>query len=160
MWPGPYGDRGSRKYLLGRLDQSSPTRPGLRRHLLLPPARPGHPARRDHGRAALGRRQGKALYVGISSYGPERTRQAASILRELGTPLLIHQPSYSMLNRWVEGGLLDVLEEDRRGMIAFTALAQGLLTGKYLDGIPDDSRAARAGHAAPTLLTEHAECAP
>ncbi|HJQ42541.1 MAG TPA: aldo/keto reductase, partial [Jatrophihabitantaceae bacterium] len=98
--------------------------------------------------------QGKALYVGISSYGPERTRQAAAILRELGTPLLIHQPSYSLLNRWVEDGLLDVLEDVGAGMIAFTALAQGLLTGKYLDGVPDDSRAAQDGTLSPSLLTD------
>jgi L-glyceraldehyde 3-phosphate reductase len=89
--------------------------------------------------------QGKALYVGISSYGPERTRQAAAILRDLGTPLLIHQPSYSMVNRWVEHGLLDVLAEVGAGCIAFTALAQGLLTGKYLDGVPQGSRAAGQG---------------
>src|SRR3954454_22598557 len=87
--------------------------------------------------------QGKALYVGISSYGPERTRRAATILRDLGTPLLIHQPSYSMLNRWVEHGLLDVLDDIGAGCIAFTALAQGLLTGKYLEGVPSGSRASR-----------------
>lgn len=99
-------------------------------------------------------RQGKALYVGISSYGPERTRQAAAILRDLGTPLLIHQPSYSMLNRWIERGLLDVLEDVGAGAIAFTALAQGLLTGKYLDGVPEGSRAARAGTLSRGLLTD------
>jgi L-glyceraldehyde 3-phosphate reductase len=100
--------------------------------------------------------QGKALYVGISSYGPERTRQAAAILRDLGTPLLIHQPSYSMLNRWVEHGLLDVLDEVGAGAIAFTALAQGLLTPKYLDGIPGDSRAAEANSTlSQAVLTEH-----
>jgi L-glyceraldehyde 3-phosphate reductase len=99
--------------------------------------------------------QGKALYVGISSYGPERTRRAAAILRELGTPLLIHQPSYSMLNRWVENGLLDVLDEVGAGMIAFTALAQGLLTGKYLDGVPTGSRAAQGSGTLPRhMLTE------
>jgi L-glyceraldehyde 3-phosphate reductase len=99
--------------------------------------------------------QGKALYVGISSYGPERTRRAASILRDLGTPLLIHQPSYSMFNRWVEHGLLDVLDEIGVGMIAFSALVQGLLTGRYLNGVPNDSRAAGTDATLPrSLLTE------
>src|SRR5207248_2793326 len=97
----------------------------------------------------------QARYVGISSYGPERTRQAATILRDLGTPLLIHQPSYSMLNRWVEHGLLDALSEVGAGCIAFTALAQGMLTGKYLDGVPKDSRAAGQGATlSPDMLTE------
>jgi L-glyceraldehyde 3-phosphate reductase len=100
--------------------------------------------------------QGKALYVGISSYGPERTRQAAAILRDLGTPLLIHQPSYSMIDRWVEHGLLDVLDEIGAGAIAFTALAQGLLTPKYLEGIPADSRAAAHNSTmSPAVLTQH-----
>jgi L-glyceraldehyde 3-phosphate reductase len=98
--------------------------------------------------------QGKALYVGISSYGPERTRRAAEILDALGTPLLIHQPSYSLLNRWVEGGLLDVCDEIGAGVIAFTALAQGLLTNKYLSGVPDDSRAGREGTLSRALLTD------
>jgi L-glyceraldehyde 3-phosphate reductase len=102
--------------------------------------------------------QGKALYVGISSYGPERTRQAAAILRDLGTPLLIHQPSYSMLNRWVEDGLLDVLDEIGAGAIAFTALAQGLLTPKYLDGVPTDSRAAADDSTmSPEVVSRHRE---
>jgi L-glyceraldehyde 3-phosphate reductase len=144
MWPGPYGDRGSRKYLLASLDQSL-TRLGLDYVDILYSHRPDPdtPLEETMGALHTAVQQGKALYVGISSYGMERTRQAAAILRELGTPLLIHQPSYSMLNRWVEGGLLDVLDEVGAGCIAFTALAQGLLTGKYLDGVPRGSRAAR-----------------
>jgi len=101
-------------------------------------------------------RQGKALYAGVSSYSPERTREAAAILRGLGTPLLIHQPSYSLLNRWIEGGLLDVLDEEGAGCIVFSPLAQGMLTDKYLDGIPDDSRAARDGSLSPDLLNDEA----
>jgi L-glyceraldehyde 3-phosphate reductase len=155
MWPGPYGDRGSRKYLLASLDQSL-SRLGLDYVDIFYSHRPDPdtPLEETMGALHSAVEQGKALYVGISSYGPERTRQAASILRELGTPLLIHQPSYSMLNRWVEGGLLDVLEEVGAGMIAFTALAQGLLTGKYLQGIPEDSRAAHDGTLPRTLLTD------
>jgi L-glyceraldehyde 3-phosphate reductase len=155
MWPGPYGDRGSRKYLLASLDQSL-RRLGLDYVDIFYSHRPDPdtPPEETMGALHSAVEQGKALYVGISSYGPERTRQAASILRELGTPLLIHQPSYSLLNRWVEGGLLDVLEEAGAGMIAFTALAQGLLTGKYLQGIPDDSRAAQDGTLPRALLTE------
>ena len=146
MWPGPYGDLGSRKYLLASLDQSL-HRLGLDYVDIFYAHRPDPdtPLEETMGALHSAVQQGKALYVGISSYGPERTRQAARILRELGTPVLIHQPSYSMFNRWIERGLLDVLEEVGAGMIAFTALAQGLLTGKYLDGVPDDSRAARAG---------------
>jgi L-glyceraldehyde 3-phosphate reductase len=146
MWPGPYGDLGSRKHLLASLDQSL-QRLGLNYVDIFYAHRPDPdtPIEETMGALHTAVQQGKALYVGISSYGPERTRQAAQILRELGTPMLIHQPSYSMFNRWVENGLLDVLEEVGAGAIGFTALAQGLLTGKYLDGIPADSRAARAG---------------
>jgi L-glyceraldehyde 3-phosphate reductase len=146
MWPGPYGDLGSRKYLLASLDQSL-RRLGLDYVDIFYSHRPDPdtPLEETMGALHTAVQQGKALYVGISSYGPERTRQAARILRELGTPLLIHQPSYSMFNRWIEDGLLDVLDEVGAGAIAFTALAQGLLTGKYNDGIPADSRAARAG---------------
>jgi L-glyceraldehyde 3-phosphate reductase len=144
MWPGPYGDHGSRKYLLASLDQSL-ARLGLDYVDIFYSHRPDPdtPLEETMGALHTAVQQGKALYVGISSYGPERTRQAAAILRDLGTPLLIHQPSYSMLNRWVEHGLLDVLAEVGAGCIAFTALAQGLLTGKYLDGVPSGSRASR-----------------
>ncbi|HEY2166145.1 MAG TPA: L-glyceraldehyde 3-phosphate reductase [Jatrophihabitantaceae bacterium] len=155
MWPGPYGDFGSRKYLLASLDQSL-GRLGLDYVDIFYSHRPDPdtPLEETMGALHTAVQQGKALYVGISSYGPERTRQAAAILRELGTPLLIHQPSYSMLNRWVEHGLLDVLEDVGAGMIAFTALAQGLLTGRYLDGIPADSRAGRPGTLSRDLITE------
>jgi len=146
MWPGPYGDRGSRKYLLSSLDQS------LRR-MGLPyvdifyshRADPDTPLEETMGALDTAVRQGKALYAGISSYSPERTRQAAEILRGLGTPLLIHQPSYSMLNRWIEDGLLEVLGEEGVGCIVFSPLAQGLLTDRYLDGVPEGSRASRPG---------------
>src|SRR4051794_13565826 len=150
MWPGPYGDRGSRKYLLASLDQSL-GRLGLDYVDIFYSHRPDPDTPLEETMRALHTavQQGKALYVGISSYGPERTRQAAAILRELGTPLLIHQPSYSMLNRWVEDGLLDVLDEIGAGCIAFTALAQGLLTSKYLDGVPAGSRAAQDGSTLP-----------
>jgi L-glyceraldehyde 3-phosphate reductase len=143
MWPGPYGDHGSRKYLLASLDQSL-TRLGLDYVDVFYAHRPDQdtPLEETMGALHAAVQQGKALYVGISSYGAERTRQAASILRDLGTPLLVHQPSYSMVNRWVETGLLDVLSELGVGCVAFTALAQGLLTSKYLDGVPDGSRAA------------------
>jgi L-glyceraldehyde 3-phosphate reductase len=146
MWPGPYGDLGSRKYLLASLDQSL-RRLGLDYVDIFYAHRPDPdtPLEESMGALHTAVQQGKALYVGISSYGPARARQAAQILRELGTPLLIHQPSYSMFNRWIEGGLLDVLEDVGAGAIAFTALAQGLLTNKYLDGVPADSRAAREG---------------
>jgi L-glyceraldehyde 3-phosphate reductase len=146
MWPGPYGDHGSRKYLMASLDQSL-SRLGLDYVDIFYSHRPdpATPLEETMGALHTAVQQGKALYVGISSYGPERTRQAAAILRDLGTPLLIHQPSYSMLNRWVEHGLL-----------AFTALAQGLLTPKYLDGIPADSRAAASNSTMPpAVLTEH-----
>ncbi|MGZ6798168.1 MAG: L-glyceraldehyde 3-phosphate reductase [Nocardioidaceae bacterium] len=155
MWPGPYGDRGSRKYLLASLDQSL-TRLGLDYVDIFYSHRPDPhtPLEETMGALHTAVQQGKALYVGISSYGPERTRQTAAILRDLGTPLLIHQPSYSILNRWVEHGLLDVLDEVGSGCIAFTALAQGLLTGRYLDGVPEDSRAARDGTLSRGLLTD------
>ena len=145
MWPGPYGQGGgSRKYLLASLDQSL-RRTGLDYVDIFYSHRldAGTPLEETMGALDTAVRQGKALYVGISSYDAERTRQAAAILRDLGTPLLIHQPSYSMVNRWIEtDGLLDAAQEEGFGVIGFTALAQGLLTGRYLDGIPEDSRAA------------------
>ena len=145
MWPGPYGEWGSRKYLLASLDQCAAAHGArLRRHLLLAPLRPRHPARGDARRAsATAVKQGKALYAGISSYSGARTAEAVQILRDLGTPLLIHQPSYSLLNRWIEEDLLDVLEEEGVGLIVFSPLGQGLLTDRYLDGVPEDSRAAK-----------------
>ncbi|MFE1444640.1 L-glyceraldehyde 3-phosphate reductase [Streptomyces sp. NPDC058739] len=146
MWPGPYGQGGgSRKYLLASLDQSL-ARMGLDYVDIFYSHRldPGTPLEETMGALDTAVRQGKALYVGISSYDAERTREAARILRELGTPMLIHQPSYSMLNRWIEtDGLLDAAQEDGFGVIGFTALAQGMLTGRYLDGVPEDSRAAQ-----------------
>ena len=157
MWPGPYGQGGgSRKYVLASLDQS------LRRmgvdyvdifysHRLDATT----PLEETMGALDTAVRQGKALYVGISSYDAERTRQAAAILRDLGTPMLIHQPSYSMLNRWIEtDGLLDAAAEEGFGVIGFTALAQGLLTGRYLDGVPRDSRAAQGTSFDPSWLTD------
>jgi L-glyceraldehyde 3-phosphate reductase len=147
MWPGPYGDRGSRKYLLASLDQSL-RRMGLPYVDIFYSHRvdPDTPLEETMGALDTAVRQGKALYAGISSYSPERTRQAAEILRGLGTPLLIHQPSYSMLNRWIEeDGLLDVLEDEGAGCIVFSPLAQGLLTDRYLDGIPRGSRASKPG---------------
>jgi L-glyceraldehyde 3-phosphate reductase len=142
MWPGPYGEWGSRKYLLASLEQS------LRRMRLeyvdifySHRFDPDTPLEETMGALDAAVRQGKTRYVGISSYGPRRTEEAARILRELGTPLLIHQPSYSLINRWIEEELLDVLEREGIGTIVFSPLAQGLLTGKYLDGVPDDSRA-------------------
>ena len=154
MWPGPYGDRGSRKYLLASLDQSL-GRLGLEyvdifySHSFDPET----PLEETMGALDAAVRQGKALYVGISSYSAQRTREAAAILRGLGTPLVIHQPSYSMVNRWIEPELLDVLAEERIGAIAFSPLAQGLLTDRYLDGVPSDSRAARGGSFAQDLLS-------
>ncbi len=144
MWPGPYGDHGSRKYLLGSLDQSL-ARMRLDYVDIFYSHRfdPDTPLRETMGALDTAVRQGKARYVGISSYGPERTEEAIAILNELGTPLLIHQPSYSMFNRWIEGGLLDLLGREGIGCIAFSPLAQGLLTDKYLHGIPDDSRVRR-----------------
>ena len=161
MWPGPYGQGGgSRKYVLASLDQSL-SRMGLDYVDIFYSHRfdPDTPVEETMGALDAAVRAGKALYVGISSYSAERTKEAAEIARALGTPLLIHQPSYSMLNRWIEGdeqtpSLLDELEAQGMGCIAFTALAQGMLTGKYLDGVPEDSRAARGGSLSPDLLTE------
>jgi L-glyceraldehyde 3-phosphate reductase len=146
MWPGPYGNLGSRKYLLASLDQSL-SRMGLDYVDIFYSHRfdPDTPLEETMGALDSAVRQGKALYVGISSYSAERTEEAVKILRDLGTPLLIHQPSYSMLNRWIEGGLLDVLGREGVGCIAFSPLAQGLLTTKYLGGVPDGSRASRNG---------------
>jgi L-glyceraldehyde 3-phosphate reductase len=146
MWPGPYGDRGSRKYLLASLDQSL-QRMGLPYVDIFYSHRvdPDTPLEETMGALDTAVRSGRALYAGISSYSPERTREAAAILRDLGTPLLIHQPSYSMLNRWIEDGLLDVLGEEGVGCIVFSPLAQGVLTDRYLGGIPEGSRASRPG---------------
>jgi L-glyceraldehyde 3-phosphate reductase len=146
MWPGPYGDGGSRKYLLASLDQSL-RRMGLVYVDIFYSHRvdPTTPLEETMGALVQAHRQGKALYVGISSYSPELTRQASEILRSEGVPLLIHQPSYSMVNRWIEHGLLDTIEELGVGCIAFSPLAQGLLTRKYLGGIPDNARAAKNG---------------
>jgi L-glyceraldehyde 3-phosphate reductase len=158
MWPGPYGQGGgSRKYLLASLDQSL-HRMGLDYVDIFYSHRfdPDTPLEETMGALDTAVRSGRALYAGISSYSGERTRQAVAILRELGTPLLIHQPSYSMLNRWIEEDLLDVLGETGVGCIAFSPLAQGMLTDKYLDGVPTDSRAARAGSFSPDLLTDAA----
>jgi L-glyceraldehyde 3-phosphate reductase len=142
MWPGPYGEWGSRKYLLASLDQSL-RRMGLGYVDIFYSHRfdPGTPLEETMGALDTAVRQGKALYAGISSYSPDQTAQAAAILRALGTPLLIHQPSYSMFNRWVEDGLLDVLGPEGTGCIAFSPLAQGLLSAKYLEGVPGESRA-------------------
>ncbi|MCW2737271.1 L-glyceraldehyde 3-phosphate reductase [Nocardioides sp.] len=145
MWPGPYGQGGgSRKYVLASLDQSL-ARMGLDYVDIFYSHRFDAETPVEETMAALDTavRSGRALYAGISSYSPAKTQEAASIARDLGTPLLIHQPSYSMLNRWIEGGLLDELEQQGMGCIVFTALAQGLLTDRYLDGVPSDSRAAR-----------------
>ena len=146
MWPGPYGIGGSRKYLLASLDESL-GRMGLGYVDIFYSHRPSMdvPLEETMGALAQAVRQGKALYVGISSYSPERTREAAQILKSEGVPLLIHQPSYSMLNRWVERELLGALEELGVGCIAFSPLAQGLLTNKYLNGIPENSRAKAEG---------------
>jgi L-glyceraldehyde 3-phosphate reductase len=145
MWPGPYGEWGSRKYLLASLDQSL-ARMGLEYVDIFYSHRldPDTPLEETMGALDTAVRSGRALYAGISSYSAERTSEAAAILRAMGTPLLIHQPSYSMLNRWIEGGLLDVLEREGIGCIAFSPLAQGVLTTKYLDGIPPGSRASKA----------------
>ena len=157
MWPGPYGDHGSRKYLLASLDQSL-QRMGLDYVDIFYSHRfdPETPLEETMGALDTAVRQGKALYVGISSYSPAKTQEAAAILRELGTPLLIHQPSYSMLNRWIEDGVLDVLGELGVGCIVFSPLAQGMLTDKYLNGIPNDSRAAQHGSFSPDLLSDEA----
>ena len=156
MWPGPYGEWGSRKYLLSSLDQSL-MRMGLDYVDIFYSHRPDPETPLEETMAALDQavRQGKALYVGISSYTPEQTRQAAEILCALGTPCLIHQPSYSMFNRWIEGPLLATLEQHGMGCIVFSPLAQGLLTDRYLDGIPDSSRAGKPhGSLRPAHLTE------
>ncbi|MBD2899932.1 L-glyceraldehyde 3-phosphate reductase [Actinomadura sp. RB99] len=155
MWPGPYGEWGSRKYLLASLDQSL-KRMDLDYVDIFYSHRfdPDTPLEETMGALDHAVRSGKALYAGISSYSPKRTAEAARILREMGTPLLIHQPSYSMLNRWIEGGLLATLEEEGVGCIAFSPLAQGMLTGKYLGGIPEGSRASRNTSFSSDLLTE------
>src|SRR5471032_2937414 len=155
MWPGPYGDNGSRKYLLASLDQSL-QRMGLDYVDIFYSHRrdPETPMEETLGALDTAVRQGKALYAGISSYSPERTAEAAAILHNLGTPLLIHQPSYSMLNRWIERGLLVVLERGGVGSIVFSPLGQGLLTDRYLEGVPADSRVRRGEAFAEDLLTE------
>ena len=157
MWPGPYGDLGSRKYLLASLDQSL-RRMGLDYVDIFYSHRfdPETPLEETMGALDTAVRRGKALYAGISSYSARKTREAAAIMRDLGTPILIHQPSYSLLNRWIEPELLDVLEEEGIGCIGFSPLAQGMLTDKYLDGIPEGSRASRDGSLSPRLLTEEA----
>jgi L-glyceraldehyde 3-phosphate reductase len=155
MWPGPYGDWGSRKYLLASLDQS------LRRMGLdyvdvfySHRADPDTPLEETMGALHTAVQQGKALYAGISSYSPRRTEEAARILRDLGTPLLIHQPSYSLLNRWIETELLGVLDAEGVGCIVFSPLAQGMLTGKYLDGVPEGSRASEGGTFSRDMLSD------
>ncbi len=155
MWPGPYGDLGSRKYLLASLDQSL-KRMGVDYVDVFYHHRndPDTPLEETMGALDQAVRSGRALYAGISSYSPERTAEAAAILKQLGTPLLIHQPSYSMLNRWVEGGLLDTTAEVGAGVIAFSPLAQGMLTDRYLDGVPADSRMAENSSLSSELLTE------
>jgi L-glyceraldehyde 3-phosphate reductase len=155
MWPGPYGDWGSRKYLLASLDQSL-ERMGLEYVDIFYSHRldPDTPLEETLGALDTAVRQGKALYAGISSYSAERTNEAIAILRDLGTPLLIHQPSYSLLNRWIEPDLLEVLGREGVGCIVFSPLAQGMLTGRYLDGVPEDSRAARGGSLSKDMLSE------
>ena len=156
MWPGPYGEWGSRKYLLASLDQS-PAAHGarLRRHLLQPPVRPRHPARGDPGRAGHRRAVGQgALRRDLLVLGPSGPPRPRGSCARMGTPLLIHQPSYSMLNRWIEDELLDVLDQEGIGCIAFSPLAQGVLTDKYLSGIPEGSRASRHDSLDPGQLTE------
>jgi L-glyceraldehyde 3-phosphate reductase len=157
MWPGPYGEWGSRKYLLASLEQSL-KRMGLEYVDIFYSHRfdPETPLEETMGALATAVQQGKALYVGISSYSAEKTREAAQILSELGIHLLIHQPSYSMLNRWIEPDLLDALGELGVGCIGFSPLAQGMLTDKYLHGIPEGSRASRHGSLSPKLLTDTA----
>jgi L-glyceraldehyde 3-phosphate reductase len=154
MWPGPYGEWGSRKYLLASLDQSL-QRMGLDYVDIFYSHRldPDTPLEETLGAVDTAVRQGKALYAGISSYSGERTAEAVRILRELGTPLLIHQPSYSLLNRWIEEDLLDVLGREGVGCIAFSPLAQGMLTDRYLDGVPEDSRAAKGVFLDEDMLT-------
>jgi L-glyceraldehyde 3-phosphate reductase len=155
MWPGPYGDWGSRKYLLASLDQSL-ARMGLDYVDIFYSHRfdPETPLEETMGALDAAVRQGKALYVGISSYSAEKTREAAAILRELGTPLVIHQPSYSLLNRWIEPELLDTLEQEGIGCIGFSPLAQGMLTDKYLQGVPEGSRVTRGSSLSADLLSD------
>jgi L-glyceraldehyde 3-phosphate reductase len=155
MWPGPYGEWGSRKYLLASLDQSL-RRMGLEYVDIFYSHRfdPDTPLEETMGALDAAVRRGTALYAGISSYSPAHTREAAAILRDLGTPLLIHQPSYSMLNRWIEPELLSTLAELGIGCIGFSPLAQGMLTDKYLDGVPEGSRASQPGSLARDLLSE------
>ncbi len=155
MWPGPYGEWGSRKYLLASLDQSL-RRLGLDYVDIFYSHRldPDTPLEETMGALDAAVRQGKALYAGISSYSAGKTREAAAVLRGLGTPLLIHQPSYSLLNRWIEDGVLDALEDEGIGCIAFSPLAQGLLTDKYLGGVPEGSRASRGVYFTRDLITD------
>ena len=155
MWPGPYGDHGSRKYLLASLDQSL-ARMGLDYVDIFYSHRfdPDTPMEETMGALHTAVQSGRALYAGISSYSAARAAEAATIMRALGTPLLIHQPSYSMLNRWIEQGLLDVLEREGMGCIAFSPLAQGVLTGKYLNGVPEGSRATQRGSLTSDQLSE------
>jgi L-glyceraldehyde 3-phosphate reductase len=157
MWPGPYGEWGSRKYLLSSLDQSL-RRLGLDYVDIFYSHRfdPDTPLDETMGALDTAVRSGRALYAGISSYSAAKTREAAAILRDLGTPLLIHQPSYSLLNRWIEPELLDTLADEGVGCIVFSPLAQGLLTDKYLHGIPEGSRASRDTSLPPTLITDEA----
>ncbi|MEG3181014.1 aldo/keto reductase [Sphingomonas sp. LT1P40] len=155
MWPGPYGDGGSRKYLIASLDQSL-KRMGLDYVDIFYSHRmdPDTPIEETMGALVQLHRQGKALYVGISSYTPEATRRAAEILAGAGVPLLIHQPDYSLFSRWIEDGLLDALGDAGAGCIAFSPLAQGLLTARYLDGVPADARAAKGGSLSVGRLTD------
>ncbi len=154
MWPGPYGQWGSRKYLLASLDQSL-KRMGLDYVDIFYSHRfdPATPLEETLGALDTAVRRGKALYAGISSYSATKTREAAGILRRLGTPLLVHQPSYSMLNRWIEAELLDVLGDEGAGCIVFSPLAQGLLTDRYVDGVPEGSRASQGGSFRPGMLS-------
>ena len=155
MWPGPYGEWGSRKYLLASLEQSL-QRMRLDYVDIFYSHRfdPETPLEETMGALDTAVRQGKARYVGISSYSPRRTEEAALILRELGTPLLIHQPSYSLLNRWIEPELLDVLNREGVGTIVFSPLAQGLLTNRYLDGVPEDSRLRRGNYMSEEMVSD------
>jgi L-glyceraldehyde 3-phosphate reductase len=156
MWPGPYGEWGSRKYLLASLDQSL-ARLGLDHVDIFYSHRydPQTPLEETMGALATAVQSGRALYAGISSYSPERTREAAALLRTMGVPLLISQPSYSMLNRWIERGLLDALDDVGAGCIVFSPLAQGMLTDRYLNGVPEGSRASRDSSLSPALLSEN-----
>ena len=155
MWPGPYGEWGSRKYLTASLDQSL-RRMGLEYVDIFYSHRfdPDTPLEETMGALDAAVRSGKALYAGVSSYSPAKTAEAASILRGLGTPLLIHQPSYSMLNRWIEGALLDTLEREGAGCIGFSPLAQGMLTDRYLNGVPEGSRAGEPSSLSPAWLND------